>query len=670
MSDESESILEEAKEAFEECEEHEAENRRDALDDIKFARLEQQWPENIRKQRQTDQRPCLTINKIPSFIRQVVNDARQNKPAIKVHPADDSADKATSEIMNGLIRNIEYTSNADVAYDTALECAVTSGRGFFRVDIAYSYDDAPAEPGPEMFQKDLRVGTIANPFSVWADPCSTEMDSSDWNVCFVAETMKKDAFEKRFKGADAVDWEGTGYGQLKAPWSEDGSVMIAEYWKRETDTKRVLALSDGTVLYEDDYKANKALFDSLGAQVIGQPREIPCQKVTQHLISGAEVLETRPWPGKYIPIIPVYGDEVNVEGVRYFRSMVRSAKDAQRMFNYWRTMATELVALAPKAPFIGRTGAFETDADKWATANTDSHAFIEFDGAEMPQRQPFAGIPAGALQEALNASDDMKSIIGIYDAGLGARSNETSGKAIIARQKEGDVSTFHYIDNQSRAIRHGGRVLIDLIPHTYSEPRIVRVMGLDGQPKNHPINQPTMIPQLGPEGQPIKGPDGNAQMIEGVYDLRAGKYDLTVEVGPSYTTKREEAAESMIAFMQAVPQAAGVMGDLIAKSMDWPDADTIADRLQALLPGAAQGQNPQLQQAQAQMQQLHQEATQAVGNLQQQLTQAQQQLAAIQADKSIEQQKVQIDSYKAETERMKAQHDIEQPSVLPRQPVQ
>jgi hypothetical protein len=237
------------------------------------------------------------------------------------------------------------------------------------------------------------------------------------------------------------------------------------------------------------------------------------------------------------------------------------------MYNYWRTASTELVALAPKTPFIGRRGAFDTDAAKWASANTQSHAFIEYDGPEAPQRQPYAGVPAGALQEALNASDDMKAIMGMYDASLGARSNETSGKAIMARQREGDVSTFHYIDNLSRAIRHAGRMRIDLIPKVYSAPRMVRILGPSGEAEMAAINQPL------------------AGSLEKVFDLGVGRYDLTVSAGPSYTSRREEAASQMIELIRAYPPAAPLIGDLLAKNLDWPGADEVAKRLASLVPG-------------------------------------------------------------------------------------
>lgn len=607
-------LLKEAKEAFELCVAHEAENRAEALDDIRFARLGEQWPAEVRKRRELDGRPCLTINRLPAFIRQVVNDARQNRPAIKVHPADDAADPQVAEIYNGLIRNIEYVSDADTAYDTALDCAVTSGLGYFRINTRYATGDG--------FDQDIVIQRVANPFSIFADPYSTAADSADWSLAFVVDSLSRDRFKSRYKGADPVDWDALGYSGLAAPWLDDERIMAAEYWTRRPVRRLVLALSNGETVGEDVFRANKAMFDAAGVSVIGRPREATSFEVKQHLLTGAEVLETVDWAGKYIPIVPVFGDEVNLEGRRRLRSLVRDAKDPQRMFNYWRTTSTELVALAPRAPFIGPRGAFKTDADKWATANVENHAYIEFDGPTPPMRQAFDGVPAGALQEAMNASDDIKSILGLYDASLGAASNEASGRAILARQREGDVSTFHFVDNLSRAIRHAGRILIDLIPKVYSEPRILRVLGPGGEPSTVAVNQP---PPAAGQSDPNLA----------VYDLSAGKYDLTVEAGPSFTTRREEAANQMIELIRAFPEAAPVLGDLLAKNLDWPGADEIAERLKALLP-------PQLQAG----------AQAAAAGPAQQVQALQQQLAALQADKTLQTRKLDIEQYRAETDRM------------------
>ena len=639
-----EQLLAEARDAFALCEEAESENRAAALDDLRFAKLGEQWPESVRQQRIKDGRPCLTINRQPAFIRQVVNEARQNRPGIHVHPVDSEADPEIAEIYNGLIRNIEQTSKADVAYDTAVDCAVSNGFGYFRIGTDFADEDS--------FDLDLRVERIVNPFSVYGDPLSTASDSSDWNTCFVTEVLSLDAFRAKYKGAEAVNWAGSGYEKLPTPWAQDKSVLVAEWWRRERVKRAIVALSDGSVLDAEVFAKQKAQLDAQGVSVMGERMAVG-HRVTQTVLTGAEVLEVNDWVGKYIPIVPVYGDEVNVEGKRHFRSLIRDAKDAQRMLNYWRTASTELTALAPRVPFIGRKGTFKSDARKWATVNSQNHAFIEYDGETPPMRQPMDGSRAiGAIQEALNAQDDMKAILGIYDASLGAAGNETSGRAIIARQKEGDTSNFHFIDNLSRAIEHGGRILIDLIPTVYSGARMIRVLGRDNKASAVQLGQPLVV----------KGPDGRSQTDEAglpltrICDLARGKYDLTVETGPSYASRREETADQILKMIQAYPPAAPVLGDLLAKNLDWPDADEVARRLHALLPPqllAAEGQpaNPLQHPV---VRQAAQQAVATIGGLQQKAAVLGQQLNALQQDRAIENQKLQIDAFKAATERLKA----------------
>jgi hypothetical protein len=628
-------LLQEALEAFAAAEEAWRDNFKDGEDDIRFARLEEQWPDDIRMARAKDRRPCLTINRLPTFIRQVVNDARLNKPSIKVQPQDSRADPETADIYSGLIRNIEASSDADVAYDTAIECAAGNGFGFFRVNLRYACDDN--------WDQDIVIERIGNPFSVYGDPNSTAADSSDWNSCFVTELIPRKAFEQRWPDADPIDWAASS--DLPEGWREGDMVRVAEWWTREPVRRKIVLLSNGEVVDLADYEANRGACDAAGLKVVGQPRTVASHKVVQRIMTGVQVLSTTPWAGKFIPIIPVYGDEVNLLGKRHFRSLIRGAKDAQRMFNFWRTASTELVALAPKAPFIGRKGSFESDVAKWETANSESHAFIEYDGANPPQRQPFSGVPAGALQEALNAADDMKAIIGLYDASLGARSNEISGVAINARKREGDVSTFHFIDNLSRGIRHGGRVIIDLIPHVYGVGRVVRILGLDGQPSAVPL------------GAHAAGPSSG---VERIFDLAVGKYDLVVQSGPSFTTRREEAAVQMTELIRAYPAAAPVLGDLLAQNLDWPGADEIARRLKMLLP-------PQLQAQQAAGTKVSPEglaAQQQAAALQGQVTALSGQLQAMMADKSAEERKLAIDQFRAETERLKVAHEVQRPAMV------
>lgn len=669
-------LLAEAKEAFAAAHEAETNNRTLAAEDLRFSRLGEQWPDQIRKQYETDGRPMLTINRLPAFIRQVVNDARQNKPSIKVHPADDKADVATAHIINGLIRNIEYTSNADVAYDTATECAVSMGWGYLKVDLDYAFDDT--------FDLDLSIERVSDPFSIYGDPTCMDADSANWNSAFETEWLTDEEFEDQYPNEDPSSWSGDN----SEHWTGEGKVLIAKWWRREEVKRKVLLMTDGRVLDKDD--AEKVMADDpafgeitkldmlangvdpdTGALIppvtIKAERETRSHKVTRHVMNGGEIIKTEKWPGRYIPIIPVYGDEViDDKGKRHLRSLIRDAKDPQRMFNYWRSKATELVALAPKTPWIGPRGTFKTDARRWATANTENHPYLEFDmvaGSQGPQRQPLdTGAAAGALQEAMNASDDIKATIGIFDAGMGSQGNETSGRAILARQRESDTSTFHFQDNMSRAIRHTGRILIDLIPKVYNSERIIRVMGEDGVPSNVPLMRPVPV-QMG-QGMPQVMEDApNGEQMPGAgqatpgqakppqiktFDLSQGKYDLTVTTGPSYTTKREETAVQMTEMMRAFPQIIPIAGDLLVKNLDWQGAEEIAERLKAVLPVPLNGGLPPevQQQMQAMGAQLEQAKTM--------FEQMQAYIGKLEADNSTEMAGVRVKQFEAETKRLAA----------------
>ena len=662
MASEKDKLAEELEE-FEEAFDAESENRTTALEDLKFARLGEQWPDQIRKQRELDGRPILTINKLPAFIRQVVNDSRQNRPQIKVKPVDDKADVDTARIYEGLIRNIERTSKADVAYDTAVDYAVSCGFGFIRVSIDYEYDDT--------FDKCIKIERVANPFSVYGDPHSTSMDGSDWNRAWITDLKSEEEFEAKYKGAQKVDWEDLGYSNLKAPWRDSDDILVCESWAREETQREILKLSSGDIVGATEYEAGKDIFMMAGIVPVTS-RMAKAYKIRQRIMTGAEILEENEWQGQYLPIIPVYGEELNVEGKRYFRSLINQAKDAQRMFNYWRTTATELVALAPRVPFIGEEGAFDADPN-WSSANTQSLPFLQYaKGSQMPSRQPLdGGSAAGSMQEALAASDDIKSITGMYDASLGQRSNETSGRAIMARQREGDVNTFHFIDNLSRSIRHVGCVLVDLIPKVYSGERIVRIIGQDGS------EEVAKIGEQPEQGEMPEEQGGFPEGVEHIYDLSVGRYDVAVDTGPSYTTKREESAQQMTEFIRSYPAAAPLIGDLLVKGLDWPQADEIAERLKAMLPqqissGVPPELQQQIQQGQQTIQQLQQENQQLKQSQGMDMQKAQADAQKAQADMQIamqrmeiDRQKIQIEAYRAETERMQA----EQAMAVPFPPV-
>jgi len=596
-----ETVIQEALEQFEESQAASDRNRREAHDDIVFSRLAQQWPDEIVKQREAEGRPCLTINRCLPLIRQVVNDARQNTPSIEVSPVDSGADIDTANVIGGLVRRIQNgRRKADIAYDTAIEHAVSGGFGFFRLGIDYVSQDS--------FDLEAYIDRVPNPLMVHWDVSSTEFDSSDWDYAFVSDFMTEDKFKQRYPKASPVSFEGN-TADMQLNWSDDERIRVAEYFTRVEDKRTIYRLSDGKTVRKDALpdmaeKFFQAGGIDLGGQVkddeivqaflaangltISRQREATFYKVMRRMINGVEVLEEDEWPGSTIPICPVWGDEVIIDGRRHFRSLIRDAKDPQLMFNYWRTAATELVALAPKAPFIGPKGFVPKGQEgKWETANTRSHAYLEYDATKgpQPQRQPFAGVPAGALNEAMTAADDMKAITGIYDSAIGAQSNEKSGKAILARERQSNASNFHFLDNLNRAIEAAGRILVEIIPSVYSEQQTIRILGEDS--KEQVVH---LMQQDG--GSDLPNPNGDGPQL---YNLSVGRYDVSVATGSNYATAREETRETLIEIMRNIPQSAMVIGDILAENMDFPGADKLAKRLQALLPPqiqAAEGGHP------------------------------------------------------------------------------
>ena len=651
-------------------------NRDDFYKDMKFARLSEQWPDDILQQRKDEARPALTINKLPALIRSVVNEGRQNKPGIKVSPVDNGADEETAEVIGGLIRSIERNSNAEVAYDNALDDAVTGGFGFFRIAIDYAHD--------ETFDLEARIERIPSALQVHWDVASTAHDASDWEYGFISDFYTKREFEERWPDASLVSFESDHRADVADLWVDQEQIRVAEYFLRTMKHRDIVMLAIPNVetggedfqtvradqlpdmaksFFEkgdistdgmSDEELIRGFMEVSGVQERNR-REVEYFKVMRHKINGVEELEeAEEWPGSTIPICPVWGDEVFSDGRRYFRSLIRDAKDSQLMFNFHRTSVTELVALAPKAPWIIEEGSIPKGQEtKWKSANTRNHAWLSYaKGKNIPIRTSFAGIPAGALQEAINSNEDMQAITGIYPSAIGAQSNETSGKAILARERQGDVSNFHFVDNLSRAIRYAGQILVEIIPAVYSPSQTVRILGED-----EAQNVVNLTQEAG--GAYRKGIDGKPEL----YNLTVGKYDVEVKTGPSYGTQREETRETLIEIMRQVPDAAPFIGDVLLDHMDFVGADKLAKRLKHLLPEAIRAEededvtnadNPeaallkqQLQAKDAEMQQAKQLVMQEIEKIQDEAEQAKDAVAKLQADKTVEMERLEADVVKS-----------------------
>jgi hypothetical protein len=624
-----------------------SDSREDELDDLRFMAgspdNQWQWPADVLATRASVQgqtinaRPCLTINKLPQHVRQVTNEQRQNRPTGKVIPADDRADVRVAEIFDGMVRHIEYISDADVAYDTACDNQVTYGEGYIRILTEYAREDS--------FDQDIKIGRVRNSFSVYMDPAIQDPCGADAEWCFITEDVSKADYERMFPDAAPISSlmsQGVG-DQSLSQWLSEDMVRIAEYFYYEHEKATLNLYPDNITAFANTSqdKQLKAMF--------GKPlrsRSVDRKKVKWVKTNGFEVLEERDWAGKYIPVVRVIGNEFEVDGQLYVSGLVRNAKDAQRMYNYWVSQEAEMLALAPKAPFIGYGGQFEGYEMNWKTANTNNWPYLEVnpdvtDGAGSPLPLPQRASPplaqTGLIQAKLGAADDIKGTTGQYDSSLGAQSNERSGRAILAREKQGDTGTYHFVDNLSRAIRYVTRQLVDMIPKIYDTARVARIVGLDGEVGMVRIN-PT-------QPEPVKEiRDENGLVIDKIYNPSVGVYDVCVTTGPGYMTKRQEALDAMSMLLQSNPQLWTVAGDLFIKNMDWPGAQEMAARFAKIIdPKVMEGedQSPEMQMAKMQIEALTKELNQVVGMLQR-------------VEQSIEAQEVQIKAYDAETKRISA----------------
>ena len=563
---EADGVLEEARARWDRAYEKERSNIAAAYEDLEFlVGGDAQWDEGSLKERREESRPCVTVNQIPQFVNQVTGDIRQMKPSIKVVPVDDQADPQVADIMAGLIRYVENRSDAAGVYFRAADQQVAAGIGHWRITTEYADDST--------FLQELRIEDVDDGISVLWDADSKRTDRSDATHCFVPVDYTHDRFKESWPGASLSDFDGLGNWSNLKDWYTGDKVRVAEYWVKKP-MKRTLALTpDGKVLDLTD----KPMVMDLPPETRIEKRD--SYKVCRYLISGASVLEgPEDWAGRHIPIIPAVGQEVRVNGKTVRKGIIRDAKDPQRMYNYFRSAQTEIVALQPKAPFMVTEENVAKYQDVWESANTKNWPYLPYtpdsqNGGKEPSRVQPPVSSQGVNEGVLLANDDLRKVIGIYDAGLGAKSNETSGKAINARDRQSDTGTYVYIDNFARAIGRTGQILIDLIPKIYDTQRTIRIMGEDGKIDMLKINQ----------HQAVAG-EGGGLVEQTMNDLTVGSYDVVAQAGPSFTTRREEAKEGMIALLQAAPDVAPLILDKVAKAQDWPMADEIAKRIRANMP--------------------------------------------------------------------------------------
>jgi len=615
---------------------YESELRKEMLDDLRFYNAEQ-WPDNIKMDRVLDGRPCLTINRLPQFVRQVLNQARQQRPAIQYNPIDNGADTDTAEVLQGLARSIERNSNAPMHYSTASEHQIIIGRGWLRVRADWI--------SPDSFEQEIIIESPEDPFTVYPDVAAGKPDGSDMQWCFLIARMPWYEYRRKYPGqekASLIDW--TSIGDEAAEWVNESGVLVAEYYyieMVEAELVEFYVLVDPNqpplklTTYRDMIKESDTKPGPDGeppkVQII-RSRPTVRRQLKWATINGIAVLDGnadktagRNLPGPYIPLVPIEGEKLVVNGKRNIRGMIRDAKDPQRTYNFWVSAETEMIALAPRAPVIGAVGQFETTKEQWLLANRRNFPFLEYDPIDIngnlvppPQRNAFDPNVVPIIQATQQADADLKSVIGMFDASQ-ERSREQSGKAILARQAQGEQGTSHFLANQALAIQQVGRILLNWIPVYYDRPQVVRIVGLDDKERDVLLHagQPGGAEQM--QQQLKDDPLMQAVASGAIYDVGVGRYDVSVSVTPSFQSRRQESVEAMTQLIQAFPLAAPYALDVLTKNMDWPGARELSERFKHLVP-------PEAREPEDGSKPLPPEVQQQIGQMQQALQVAQQQL--------------------------------------------
>jgi hypothetical protein len=617
-----EEIFVEAHDRLATATQNESDDRIQAINDLEFD-AGNQWDNDISSQRSLDKRPALTINHTHVVVTRVINTLKQQRPRIKCHPVGGGVTVDDAKVVNGLIRHIETLSNASVAYDIGGTSAIKIGWGYWRIISDYCNENS--------FDQDLKIAPIQNTFTVYDDPAAVMPAGEDRDWCIITETMKRTEYKRKYPKAENCDWMSDGAGDINGNWESKEEVRLAEYYRIVEKKDTLFKLQDGSSMLQSelDQHANNGVILP-PAMANGRPISRPTtrRQVEWFRLNGKKVVEKRQLPGKYIPVIKCIGNVDNINGQTHYYGMIRDLKDPARMYNYWRTSETERYALAPKAPWVMAEGQSEGHSE-WDDANQRSYSRLVYkpvlDDAgnplPPPQRQAPVQVEAGMAQAAAGAEHDLTAIAGMMPENPQDRAAVVSGnKYLQRRQGMADLVHWHYYDNQTYAIMFTGIMLLDLIRYYYDMPRMQRIIGEDGMPETIQIND-------------------KQQVSEGVYQIKnnmtVGEYDVVMDTGPGYQTKREENAENMTELLNT-PLGEVIVktgADVVLRNMDFNGADVLADRAMTSNPEAMDKA----------IKELPEQAQNIIGALQSQLQQAQ---------ATIQQQAMEI-KYKMGVEQMK-----------------
>lgn len=637
----SDPIVREAMKRFRRAAEWEASARTNFMEDYKLANADTfngyQWPNDIRRNRDVDERPCLTINKVRQHNLQIINDAKQNKPSIVTRPTGNGATYESSQIFNDIFRHIEYISNAQVAYDTATLFQVEAGLGVLRVATDYA--------GPDTLDQEIFIRSVPDPLTVYFDPDAKEKDKSDGRFAFVFENVPKDEFDQRYPQYKGMGTQSTL--NEGGDWLTKDHIRIAEYFRRVEREDKLIAVKDPETGQRRQTKGSKLHSDLLSA-VLDDPmtkwRTISETVVEWFLIVGDTIVEEEEWLGSTIPLIPVIGEETVINGIMDRKGHTRALIDPQRMYNWFASQAVEFSALQTKTPWLAPALAIEGYETYWDNANritSSTLPYNAYDDAGNPLPPPSRIAPPDTspsyLQGMQTATMEFMMVSGQNEAYFGEKSNERSGKAIQQRERQGENATYHYIDNLAIAIRRVGKIILEIIPKVYDTERVMFIVAENNQ---------SYEVQIDPKAKVAfeQQMNANSEVIKRIFNPNVGRYDVEADVGPAYATKREEAFNAYTLILTQAPQLAAIIGDLLFEAADFPMADEAKERLRRMVPAQALGTGPSQAEQQLQSQ---------VQNLTQLLQKTMEQLSIDKLKLRGHDEARDVDAYNAETARLK-----------------
>ncbi len=624
----------------------ESENRQNGLIALKFS-YGDQWPDYAITSRGTD-RPRLTINELNTYIKKVCNSQRQQRPRGKASPVDSFADKKTAKIVTGLGKHYEVNSDADNAYDTAFEFSARIGWGYWRLRTDYIADDSR--------NQDVFIDVVDNPFTVYFDNNSRLPDGSDAQKALITDLMTKAAFEKMYPGAQMVGVSDRSAGDTDPDWVTEQDIRLAEYYHIERVPDELIYLSNGMDVWPDKMPPEE-LLRANGIAIQGTRKSMR-NTVRWRKQTAFDILEEKVIPGKWIPVVPTYWTNVIIDGKRVRRGLVHDAIDAQRMINFWQTMITEGLALAPKPKWLIAEGQDEGHENEFKNANLSATAVLRYKPTDVegkpappPQRIAPEPPPAGAIEASFLASQNLSRILGVFDPAVRGGAQHKSDKTLNAERAQSENSTFEGFDNFTRSLKHSWRIMLGWMPVVHDTQQMKRIIGDDGREQMVTLNERTT------------GDDGVEKVLN---DIRIGNYDVVMETGPGYDTLRQEGVATMMQLLETPlgEKVAQLGDDLIVREMDFNGSDVLADRMAAANPMAQVDENseipPKVQMQIKGMQQQLQQAQQIIGQLQvEQKYRMQLENMKQQGETQRTLMKTTADAHDVENTRLSKEHDVE-----------